>query len=441
MKFCLTQRPWILLTVIAFSITVARSGGACTETAVKEEVQTFDKKEELKNRLFSVFMLFRHGARTPNRHTTSGYIQNNMVQPGMLTPVGEEQLRALGERAFKKYDIFEPKDVLFISSFRDRNVDSLDNFILPYKEKIASHGYSEDAIRIFYTHKDSDFLFHSQYFDKRFKAKREEIADEFKVKIDSMYEVALSFGVEELLKKYYPIYETINSSKKLSALSHLYTILRCNEVNQIDNPAKLDPKLLKLLEYSFSFQMYQVNYKQENFRRRRTNEILILLGKQILSILKPFENYRSLYYKYFTKFSNTIYEVEPAMFLSAHDTNIMGILSTILDASELTNDKFYIPDFAGYLKFELIDINEKDYFVELGHGIEGTTKTPNLQVKIKYYNHEIFMKRCGNKRCDVQSFIEFLNDNTNDCHSHECIRDIDIENVGEFKSSGNTLLI
>jgi hypothetical protein len=439
MKFFSENSSWIFLIVLAISISAIK--GDCPQLAAKEDAMTFDKKEELKNRLTSVFMLFRHGARTPNKHTTSGYIQNNLIQPGMLTPVGEQQLRALGERAFKKYDIFEPKDVLFISSFRDRNVFSLENFIMTYKEKISTKGYSEDAIRIFYTHKDSDFLFHSQYFDKRFKAKRDEIAEEFKVKIDSMYEIAESLGVEKLLKEYYPIYETINAAKKLSALSHLYTIMRCNQVNEIDNPNQLDPKLMKLLEYAFSFQMYQVNYKQENFRRRRTNEILILLGKQILSILKPFDNYNALYYKYFTKFSNTIYEVEPAMFLSAHDTNIMGILSTMLEDTELTNDKFFIPDFAGYLKFELIDNNEKDYFVELGHGIEGNTKTPNLQVKIKYYNHEIFMKRCGNKRCDVQSFIEFLNENTNDCHSHECIRDIDIENVGEFKSAGNFALI
>jgi len=441
MKFCIRESRWIILVTVLVCIASGASQGEYNEAPTKEEKTTFDKKEELKNMLFSVFMLFRHGARTPNRHRTSGYTQKNLIQMGMLTPVGEEQLRALGQKAFQKYDIFEPKDVLFISSFRDRNIDSLDNFIMPFKEKITARGYSEDAIRIFYTHKDSDFLFHSQYFDTRFKAKREEIAEEFKIKIDSMFEVAQKFGVEELLKKYYPDYETKNAAKKLSALSHLYTVLRCNEVNQIDNPTGLDPTLMKLLEYSFSFQMYQINYKQENFRRRRTNEILILLGKQILSVLKPYENYSTLYYKYFTKFSNTIYEVEPAMFLSAHDTNIMGILSTMLDDTELTNDKFYIPDFAGYLKFELIDINEKDYFVELGHGIEGTAKTPNLQVKIKYYNQEIFMKRCGNKRCDVQSFVEFLNDNTSDCHSHECIRDIDIENVSGVNTSAQVPII
>jgi hypothetical protein len=400
----------------------------------------FDKRQDLKNRLVSVFMLFRHGARTPNRHTTKGYIANNLIQPGMLTPIGEEQLKLLGERTFKKYDIFEPKDVIFISSFRDRNVDSLDNFISPYKAKIVSEGLSEDSIRIFYTHKDSDFLFHSQYFDKRFKERREEIADEQKIKIDAMFELAENLGIEKLLKKFYPTYETSSAYKKLSAMTHLYTSLHCNKVNHIDSQDSIDEKLEKILEYSFSFQMYQVNYKNENFRRRRTNEILILLGKQILSVIKPFGNYSALYYKYFTKFSNTIYEVEPAMFLSAHDTNIMGLLSVFLDPAELTSDKFYIPDFAGFLKFELIDTNERDYFIELGHGIEGNGKTPSIQVKIKYGSHEIWPKGCGGKRCDLQAFIEFIDANTSDCHSQECIRDIDIEDTSEPKPLGPPII-
>jgi hypothetical protein len=396
-----------------------------TESMVITSSDTALKKTEDRARIASVFFMFRHGARTPTHFVPAGFIARNFTQPGMLTSLGGQQLRALGEEAVSRYSFFQAKEVVFICSFRERNIDSMTNFTVPFP-------FPEK--RTFYTKKESDFLFHSQYFDENFKAKRGEVADQNQVHIDQLFDLAMAHNGGELLRKYNPDYKNETSYDKLDALSHLYTSLRCNEVNQIDDEFKLNPILRKALEYSFSFQMYKVNYHKMNFRKRRTNELLILLGKQLLSMIKPFEKYSALYFQHNTKFSHTYYEVDPAMFLSCHDTNVMGMLSVFLDSDELLNNNFYIPEFAGYISFELIDTNDKDYFVDLGQGIDGDVKEPTFVVKIEYDHLEIFPKQCHGQRCSLEQFVAILDDNSSDCHSHDCIQDIQLDVWGHLKN-------
>lgn len=386
------------------------------ETTTLPEI--FTEQIEQKQKINSVFFMFRHGARTPTHFLSPGYKAQGYDKEGMLTLIGGQQLEALGKTTSQKYSFFDSKSVVFISSFRERNIDSMTNFTkaFPFPTK-----------RVFYTRKESDFLFHSQYFDPKFQEKRHEMAEKEGMFIDGLFKlVTQDLGGLELLNKFNPEYKADNAYNKLDALSHLYTSLRCNEVNNIENQFTLTPDLRKELEYSFSFQMYKINYQKNNFRKRRTNELIILLGKQVLSIIKPFERYSDIYFKHYAKFSNTYYEVDPAMFLSCHDTNLMGMLSVFMETDELLSTGFYVPEFAGFISFELIDINPKDYFVEFGHGIEGDKREPQYEVLILYDGVEIMPKQCAKIRCSLEIFIEILDQNSSDCHSHDCIREIDI---------------
>ncbi len=80
------------------------------------------------------------------------------------------------------------------------------------------------------------------------------------------------------------------------------------------------------------------------------------MGSQILDVIKPLENYNELFYKYYDKFYKTVYESDAAIFISAHDTNIMGLLSIMFDVNVLMNDNYYIPNFSSSLIFEVVNI-------------------------------------------------------------------------------------
>lgn len=417
LKYCL----FLTLFRSLFSDVIERNAMDEKSLQTNSSNDAFTLAVERKNQIASVFFMFRHGARTPTRWVSKGYVDKGFLKDGILMPIGGQQLEALGKEAFDKYSFFESKEIVFISSFRERNIHSMTNFTkaFPFQDK-----------RVFYTREESDFLFHSQTFDHNFKKLREEFAEKFKVMIETIFDLAVRHNVTALLDLYTTNYTLKNSYHKLDTLCHLFTTLHCNEVNKIDDNFTLTPVLRKILEYSFSFQMYKINYQKKLLRLRRTNELIILIGKQLLSRVKPYAKYDSVYFQHYSQFSNTIYEVDPAMFISAHDTNLMGMLSVFLDIDVLLNDRFFIPEFAGFISIELIDKNERDFFVEMAHGIEGDKKEPEFEIKMVFENIEIYPKQCGGqKRCLLEEFMQILSDNSKDCHAHDCIKDIEAEEL------------
>ncbi len=344
--------------------------------------------------IISTFMLSRHGARAPSGKVSDEYRRLGAKHPRDLTTVGKAQLFNLGKQFKRKYGKLKNYEVSFFSSKKERCIASMFSFIRGFmpNKRTSKHIMTDN---FFHPRKNKEFNNEQLAF---VKSKRKYI--------EKAYNKAKKYGLDEIMKKEKKK-DVSGYFMKMRELKRQYTIYYCRKGNKLDISYYND-KLVKQLRRGLLL-YYSTSFLHNNYVRKENHNFYLLLGKQIVLMLKEFDEHY-LDTSYFEERFNSHISIRKGMLLFAHDRNVMGVIIGLLGKKTVFSNTFYMPKFASYITVDLIS----DYCKQPSYGAWNFLQLDrqfDIYVKITYQHREVYIKECGNTTCTVEEFLRFLDQN------------------------------
>ena len=351
---------------------------------------------ETKSSVLSVFKISRHGARAPNGPLQPEFIKLGALETADLTYKGKKQLKSLGRKFKQRYSHFRSFETSFYSSYKKRAIYSMFSFIQHFMHGKKTH-----------KHIMNEAFFHSNDF-KKFNNEQLAYLERKKPYIERIYTAAVGSGLQEAIEAYctkcVPPHSHI---KKLKLLKHMFTQYYCRKGNNVER-SKFNPRLVRCLTRA-QMLFYDTVLLHESYIRTENHGLYMLLGKQLVHVLQA-QGYKGANLAYYSQRFDLPFKVNHAMYLFAHDRNVLGLIAAIVGKKTVFKNSFYMPKFASYITVELMVDHCKGpallphYFMEPDEGTD-------YYVKLKYQDREVFTKACGYSICTVNEFLEFLDKN------------------------------
>lgn len=348
--------------------------------------------------VLSVFKISRHGARAPNGPLQKEFMTVGARETADLTTIGVKQLKSLGRRFKQRYTQFRSFDISFYSSYKKRAIHSMFSFLHEYM------GRKKSTKQIL-----GEQFFHSNKF-KQFNNEQLRYIDSKRDYIERVYDAAIRAGLPEAIRAHcLKCAEPIGHIKKLKLLKHMYTHFYCRRGSRFD-VSKFSSKLVGLLRRG-QILFYETVFLHENYVRTENHGLYLMLGKQLVSVLKKsYYADPNLDLEYYKSRFVIPFKVNYAMFLFAHDRNVLGLITALLGKQAVFTNSFFMPKFGSFVTIELIS----DYCKMPSYSPEAffePDKELDYYIKLVYQDREVFTRACGYTTCTVKEFLEFLDKN------------------------------
>lgn len=346
--------------------------------------------------VLSVFKISRHGARAPNGPLQKEFMDLGALETADLTIVGRRQLKSLGRKFKQRYPHFKIYQTSFYSSYKTRAIYSMFSFLHQFmgNKKSSKHILNEK-------------FFHSNKF-KQFNNEQMLYLYNKRHYIEKVYQTAIARGLQTAIDAYcLKCVQPVNHIKQLKLVKHMYTNFYCRRGNGVDK-SKYNNKLISLLKRG-QMLFYDTVFLHENYVRAENNGPFSLLGKQLVSVAN-LSRHSGIDVTYYKRRFDISFKVNFAMFLFAHDRNVLSFIVALLGKEKVFTNTFYMPKFGSYVTVELIKGSCKMPSYSDISFFE-TKDEDGYHVRLVYQDREIFTKACGYTLCSLKEFLEFLDRN------------------------------